>query len=93
MKEWGLPVEEFGIIWTRIRDLVIKSVLSGLKGLREDFRKSYDSRYNCYKILGYDVMLDATFCPHLLEVNSRPSVYQELLDEAINQPMVEEIFR
>jgi len=93
LKEWGLPVEEFGIIWTRIRDLVIKSVLSGLKGLREDFRKSYDSRYNCYKILGYDVMLDATFCPHLLEVNSRPSVYQELLDEAINQPMVEEIFR
>ena len=36
-----------------------------------------DIRYNCYKLLGYDIMLDSTFRPHLLEVNSRPSVYQE----------------
>jgi len=93
LKQWGLPVEDFGRIWSRIRDLVIKSVVSGLTELREDFKKSHESRYNCYKLLGYDVMLDSTFCPHLLEVNSRPSVYQELLDEAVNQPMVEEMFR
>ena len=51
------------------------------------------ARYNCYKLLGYDVMLDSALCPHLLEVNSRPSVYEEQLDQAVNQPMVEEMFR
>ena len=38
-------------------------------------------------------MLDSTLNPHLLEVNTRPSVYMELLDEAVNQPMVQEMFR
>ena len=91
-----MPVEEFGHIWARIKDLVVKSILSGLSEMREEFKKGnetrfglklhmshyYDKilslkRYNCYKLLGYDIMLDSTFRPHLLEVNSRPSVYQE----------------
>ena len=31
--------------------------------------------------------------PHLLEVNAQPSVYNELLDQAVNEPMVQEMFR
>ena len=38
-------------------------------------------------------MLDATLTPHLLEVNTRPSVYTEILDQAVNEPMVQEMFR
>ena len=46
------------------------------------------SRYNCYKLLGYDVILDAALMPHLLEINTRPSMYPEKVDCAVNQPMV-----
>ena len=93
LRSCGLPTEELAWIWNRIKDLVIKSVLSGLSGLREEFKRSHESRYNCYKLLGYDIMLDSTLVPHLLEINSRPSVYTDLLDQAVNQPMVEEMFR
>ena len=44
-------------------------------------------------LLGYDVMLDSTFKPHLLEVNAQPSIYNELLDRSVNEPMVQEMFR
>ena len=30
--------------------------------------------------------------PHLLEVNSRPSIYTEPLDLAVNGPLVKELF-
>ena len=52
----------------------------------------------CLKILkltilsGYDVLLDCHMKPHLLEVNSRPSIYTEPLDLAVNAPLVQELF-
>ena len=45
LKEWGLPVEEFGMIWARIKDLVVKSILSGLTEMREEFKKSQETRW------------------------------------------------
>ena len=41
---------------------------------------------------GYDVLLDCHMRPHLLEVNSRPSIYTEPLDLAVNAPLVRELF-
>jgi len=93
LRQSGLPIEECGWIWSRIKDMVIKSILCGLTEMRKEFKKTSESRYNSYKLLGYDVMLDSALNPHLLEVNTRPSVYMEQLDEAVNQPMVQEMFR
>ena len=41
---------------------------------------------------GYDVLLDCHMRPHLLEVNSRPSIYTEPVDLAVNAPLVRELF-
>ena len=41
---------------------------------------------------GYDVLLDCHMRPHLLEVNSRPSIYTESVDLAVNAPLVRELF-
>lgn len=73
---------------------MIKSILAGLEELRAEWGCSgSNTRYNSYKLLGYDVMLDSHLQPHLLEVNSRPSIYTEVLDMAVNAPMVLEMFR
>merc|ERR1711892_1077143 len=61
--------------------------------MRKQCQNTSGSRYNSYKLLGYDVMLDSMLNPHLLEVNTRPSAYTELLDQAVNEPMVQEMFR
>merc|ERR1719319_103799 len=89
-----MPVAEVHLVWERIKDLVIKSILAGLEEMRGEWGCSGSStRYNSYKLLGYDVLLDHHLQPHLLEVNSRPSIYTEVLDMAVNAPMVLEMFR
>ena len=40
----------------------------------DDFRLN---DYNCYKLLGFDVMLDEDLKPWLLEVNSFPSMFPD----------------
>ena len=91
-----------------MQDLVVKSVVSGLGEMRKEWQKSgCNTRYNSYKLLGgtgtkkilekrlssgYDVLLDCHMRPHLLEVNSRPSIYTEPLDLAVNAPLVKELF-
>ena len=39
------------------------------------------------------MLLDSRLTPHLLEVNTRPSVYSEPLDRAVNRPLVQELTR
>ena len=46
------------------------------------------SRYNCYKLLGFDLLLDADLRVHVIEVNARPQLLDDLVDRAVNRPMV-----
>ena len=65
------------------------------------------SDYNCYKLFGFDVMLDEELKPWMLEVNSFPSMFPEQTgknilfiiriintapDLSVNGPMVAEVF-
>ena len=47
-----------------------------------------NSRYNCYKLLGFDLLLDADLRVHVIEVNARPQLLDDLVDRAVNRPMV-----
>ena len=48
----GLLDEDVGRIWSRIKDLVIVSILGGLTDMRKEFKKTCKSLYSCYKLLG-----------------------------------------
>ena len=45
-------------------------------------------RYNCYKLLGFDLLFDADLRVHVIEVNARPQLLDDLVDRAVNRPMV-----
>lgn len=79
-------------MWSQIEDLVIKSILVGLSSIRQEFHQRVKSSYNCYKMFGYDILLDSGLKPHLMEVNSRPAALSDKLDAAVNRPMVSEMF-
>jgi hypothetical protein len=85
----GIPPSAFPHIQSQIEDLVVKSVLSAHGQTQQEFlRLASESSYNCYKILGYDVMLDAELTVHLLEINARPALLDNKLDKYVNRPMV-----
>jgi len=84
-------------MWEKIKELVIKSLLCGLTSIKEELRpgskKELKSTYNFYKIFGYDILLDSSRNPHLIEINSRPAALSDKLDAFVNRPMVGEIFK
>ena len=45
---------------------MIKSILSALEKLKSAFKEQASSTYSCYKLLGYDILLDHNFKPHLI---------------------------
>ena len=49
-----------------VEDIVIKSILSALEKLKSAFKEQASSLYSCYKLLGYDILLDHNFKPHLI---------------------------
>ncbi|OHT04271.1 hypothetical protein TRFO_28255 [Tritrichomonas foetus] len=64
------------LIWAKIDNAIILTVLSALKFLEEGIEKQCKPNgYNrCFHILGFDFILDRDLNPLILEVNYRPSL-------------------
>ena len=54
--------EQFGIdiniMWSKIYDVIVKSLLSVEESIKGKFKKSNVHRSNCYELFGYDILLD-----------------------------------
>ena len=94
-------------IWKEIEGICVKTVLCGHFDMTVGYEDCAASDYNCYKLFGFDVMLDEELKPWLLEVNSFPSMFPDqtgkniLLiiriintapDLSVNGPVVAEVF-
>ena len=61
------------LLWSRIFDVIIKSIISGEHYVLAALKKN-GNRTNCFEIFGYDILIDSDLIPWLLEVNLSPSL-------------------
>ena len=80
-------------IWTRIDDVIVKTILSIENTVFSAIEMNVPYRTNCFEILGFDILLDDSLKPWLLEVNLSPSLNTDSpLDLKIKGAMIADMF-
>ncbi|KNE67210.1 hypothetical protein AMAG_12281 [Allomyces macrogynus ATCC 38327] len=85
-----------GAIWTSIKDIIAKSILTVQPELARVFRTCAPNGDGslCFELLGFDVILDHKLRPFVLEINHSPSLSCETaVDHKLKQGLLENIFR
>jgi hypothetical protein len=65
---------DMNLLWSRIYDLIIKTLLCSENTIQQNMKKLGCHRTNCYELFGFDVLIDSDLKPWLLEVNISPSM-------------------
>ncbi|CAJ1335327.1 unnamed protein product [Effrenium voratum] len=96
----------FGAMWESMKDLVIKTLISVEEPLKAEWCKTLGcedggwsargpggaQRSSCYEIYGFDILVDETLKPWLLEVNICPSLSSgSPLDKRIKTKLVADV--
>jgi hypothetical protein len=84
---------DVNIIWARIDDLIIKSILSIEHTVFSAMEMNVPYRTNCFEVLGFDILIDDNLRPWLIEVNLSPSLNTDSpLDLKIKGSMIADMF-
>ena len=68
---------DLDLLWSRIYDVIIKTILCGENYVVTAMRKSRVHRTNCFEMLGFDILIDSDLKPWLIEVNLSSSMATE----------------
>jgi len=81
------------LLWSRIYDVIIKTILSGEHIVQQAMKKNGTHRTNCFEIFGFDILIDSDLKPWLLEVNLSPSLATDApLDMMIKSTLLTDVF-
>ncbi|CAJ1448118.1 unnamed protein product [Effrenium voratum] len=84
---------DVNLMWARINDLIVKTLLSVEPSISSRTRQVTGSRENCFELYGFDVLVDNDLKPWLLEVNLSPSMQAESpLDWQIKSSLLADTF-
>ena len=80
------------LFWSRIYDIIIKSLVSGENVIFNAMKKTCVHRSNCFELFGYDILIDSDLKPWLIEVNLSPSLATESpLDITIKSNLIADV--
>ena len=80
-------------LWASMKDIVVKTIIAGESSISNLTTANVMSRYCCYELFGFDILLDEDLKPWLLEVNISPSLQTSSpLDTAIKGPLIRNVF-
>ena len=65
----------YDLIWKKIKDIAIKTVIAAHKNLVEKLNEFNLNDQSFFNLYGYDIIIDDKYEPYLLEVNRRPDMY------------------
>jgi hypothetical protein len=81
------------LLWSRIFDVIIKSIISGEHYVLSGIKKTGAHRNNCFEIFGYDILIDSDLKPWLMEVNLSPSLATDSpMDMTIKANLIADTF-
>jgi len=78
-------------LWRDMEECCVKTILSGQPGLAHMFKSIFRNTtgFNCFELLGFDIMLDDAAKPWMIEVNNLPSFETETsLDDHIKRKLM-----
>ena len=80
-------------LFNKIEDLLIKTILSIEHLVFQAHSQHVPYRTNCFDLLGFDVLIDQSLKPWLLEVNLSPSLScGEKLDLKVKGNLIADLF-
>ncbi|CAL7947769.1 unnamed protein product [Xylocopa violacea] len=89
LKQEGADVAD---LWSKIKDIVVKTLVAAESSMNATISENLISCYTCYELYGFDVLLDESLRPWLLEVNTLPSLQTDSpLDIAIKGPLLRNV--
>ena len=84
---------DMNLLWSRIYDVIIKTLLCTENNIMQHIKKFQLHRTNCYELFGFDVLVDSDLKPWLIEVNITPSMATDApLDAAIKSTVAVDTF-
>ena len=80
-------------VWSQIKDLIIKALITIQSHICNKLSKTGTQRDQCFDLFGFDVLVDDTLKPWLLEVNMSPSLScSAKLDKQIKTSLLSDAF-
>jgi len=77
-------------MWQSIVHVIRKTILMAYPQMKEEC-KNLKSSYNCYKLLGFDIMLEENLKPWVLEVNTDPCLFADPVDLDLKSALITEM--